>query len=401
MEDTYKKRIEEIQKYYQSKEYHELKALSERKTLLDIFRKSRSETIHSNMIAWCFENHEFNSTPEPSLLFLLRLIAFKANNLKSELQMNECSRLKLVNLWNDIISNNVKTIDIENVAIEESVKNSDNKGRSDIAIKFNVNKNDKFRLLIENKVDSKEHDDQCQHYVEYYDKDDIFTTIYIFLAPEEPKKPLSSNKFIKITYQDFLDAVLYKILKYKDMYSARTILYLDEYINTITSIRTGMNKILAMSEDTKKLLRDFFLNNRDLIIAAIDSVSEEDDEMKEMAKSVRNGTKKYTVTFPGEQPEIIVGHTALAVRIARYLADDMTSEELLSNYGSIKGYSGNTDFILKDPKKTGGKKRYSETKKPIVCKKDGCTVYCSNQWVTKKVEALKKLMKNKKNIVVT
>jgi hypothetical protein len=72
----------------------------------------------------------------------------------------------------------------------------------------------------------------------------------------------------------------------------------------------------------------------------------------------------------------------------------------LNNYGSIKGYSGNTDFILNSRKTDNtGNKRYSETKNnPIMCI-DQKEIFCSNQWVSDKVEALKVMM-NDINIVI-
>lgn len=389
---------EAIHNYYQSEEYHKLKALSERKTLLDIFRKSRSETIHSNMIAWCFDNEEFKRTPEPSILFLLRLAAIKADRQNNEIKNGNRDDLISNDLWKIICTNGIKDIEVEEVNLEESVKNNSNSGRSDIAIKCTINKKDKVRILIENKVDSKEHDGQCEKYVEYYEGDGKqgYKTIYLFLAPDEPEE-LSSDKFIKITYQEFLDSVLYPMLSYKgaDYYSPRTVVYLEEYINTITSFKLDKktNRILAMSKNVKELLKDFFNNNRDLILAAIECASEDDEALKEKAAAVRSGTTKYVLTLPDSQSPVQVdGHTKLAYRIAQYLANKYDKLTLLTKYKTLNGTTcSDNNFILDEDKKgSTGRKLY--TGDPIACA-DKNVVWCSNQWIPDKVEKLKEALK--------
>ena len=100
--------IEVFQKCYQSKEYHELIALRDRMTMFDIFKKSRSETIHSAMIAWCFENKEFQNIPEPSILFLLRLAASNAERQKDEYPNDGRKRFIDYDLWWSISANKIK-----------------------------------------------------------------------------------------------------------------------------------------------------------------------------------------------------------------------------------------------------------------------------------------------------
>ena len=331
MKEKPKISIEVFQKCYQSKEYHELIALRDRMTMFDIFKKSRSETIHSAMIAWCFENKEFQNIPEPSILFLLRLAASNAERQKDEYPNDGRKRFIDYDLWWSISANKIKNSQVLDVKLEERTKDG---GRSDIAIKCNVNdgvKSYKIRVVIENKVDSKEHDEQCEKYATHYsNQKDGFENIYLFLAPREPKDELSSNKFIKITYQELHDAVLLPMMCYKSFYSERTINYLEEYINTITSIRT--NNILAMSNDTSSLLKDFFENNKDLIRAAVYSVAGENEELKEAFDTIDSGTITYHIKFlePNLPEEEVSGHTKMAYRIAQYLAKKYTKNELCS-----------------------------------------------------------------------
>ena len=395
MEEKQEITIDAFQKCYQSREYHELKVLSERKTLLDIFGKTRSETIHSAMIAWCFENEEFNRIPEPSVLFLLRIAAIKAEQQKNVGSQTDRRRFMPDEIWEEVFANDIRKIAVRNVNMEESAKSPLGNGRTDITIDCCFNDYDRLRIVIENKVDSKEHDNQCSKYERHYDNlNDGYTTIYIFLAPDEPKNNLSSDRFIKITYQDILDGVLYPIYASRNMYSTRTTLYLEEYINTITSIRT--NKILAMSKEVNELLKDFFNNNRDLIIAAIKSVLDDNDELKEKARAVMNSFTKYEVIIPGRSKEIINSHTAMAYHIAKYLAENHNRKEMIEKFGTLDNTScSDKRFILEKAvvTKKNGKTAKLYTGKSIECKGGG-EVWCSNQWVPNKVEKLKTLLFN-------
>lgn len=379
--------IEQIQKFYQSKEYHSIKALRERKTLLDVFKKTRSETIHSSMIAWLFNNTEFCNLPEPSLLFLLRLIANKADQQKpignegfqdlwERIILNQVSKLSKVN-------NDYAETEIQTKAVAKN-NGEDEKGKADIVITCKIDDKDQIRICIENKVDSKEHDDQCKKYYDYFsslDNSDNFKTIYVFLAPQIPNKELSDGgHYIKITYQNLLDAILYPLAQYKDMFSSQSYFYLIEYINTITSIRT--NTILAMGEDYQDLLKKFYKENEDLIFAAIDAAAPE--EVKTKAFDLRNSLKdkEYTIKFPDKSESSAKGASELARVIATYLAKKTKKVDLLNKWKKLtlpKGSKIERYFIR--PSKT------RVIPEEISCK-GGDIVYCSNVWCEDKVKDL-------------
>ncbi len=387
--------LKQIQQFYQSKEYHELKVLSERMTLMNLFKKSRAESIHSAMIAWCFSNKEFQMLPESPVIFLLRLLAVNAESQKetylSSEDKNKGGRNRFIKddtLWNNIVSNAIH-LKVDEVKTEEKTK-GDEDGRVDIVILCTLDNGNKLRICIENKVDTDEHSHQCRKYYEYYEKDTSRQTIYVFLAPKYPSK-LSSNHYIIISYQELLDAILYPLLEYRQKYSERTAFYLEEYINTITSIKT--NKILAMSDEYKKLLKDFFNNNQKIIYAALDAVGGK--EIEEQVDKVRGGTNAYNLVIDGKA-QIVNGYSKLGYEIARYLAKNMSKEDLIKDFGELKA----TDkyYILKEDKKDeSGKKRY--TGEEITCKDDK-KVWCSNDWRNDKVEALKTLLEDK-NIPIT
>lgn len=378
-----------ISRFYQSAEYHKLKALQEKSTLLDIFGKSRSETIHSAMIAWLFDNQEFRTLPEPSVLFLLRLAAKNADMQRGEIKRGD---LFPEGYWEKVITNNFQ-IKVPNNSVD--TEQSVTKGRTDIVILcevLNVSNNQKLRICIENKVDSSEHDDQCTKYYNHYSQDKSVITIYLFLAPVKPDT-LSDNHFIKITYQELLDEVIYPIQRYFEKYSESTKFYLREYINTITSIKT--DNILAMSKDYTELLKKFYNNNETLIFAAIKAFG--DKETKEAVANIQASTKKYTINCTSlNKPITVNGHTKLAYEIAKLLAKKNNSTYLLNKYRKIefartKG-SCTKDYILEEAKPKGTDGKYY-TGDPIKCN-DNEFVWCSNQWIPEKVDKLIEMCKD-------
>lgn len=374
-----------IQNFYSTKEYHAIKMLESRKTILDLFKKTRSETIHSAMIAWLFENPEFQSISEPSVISLLRLLANKAKEQTANNQKR--SEMMSDTLWTSIITNAL-SLTVKSVETEEPTSSSKGDGRADIVIyTYCDNLKLKLRICIENKVDSKEHDNQCSKYYEYYRKlNDEYETVYVFLAPTIPSD-ISEEHFIKISYQDLLDCVIYPIQQYEEKFSKRTSFYLQEYIDAITTIKTKDKDILAMSEEYKKLLQDFFRNNEEIIYAAIEAVG--NDEIKQKVSDIRGGTKSYTISFINNNTSIIVnGHTKLAVSILEYLAQQYDSTTILREFGKIV-FSGSCQkkYAMSDDKGKTAK----NTK--IKCT-DNIEIYCSNQWIPNKAQALIEKMNN-------
>ena len=373
-----------IQNFYSTKEYHAIKMLESRKTILDLFKKTRSETIHSAMIAWLFENPEFQSISEPSVISLLRLLANKAK----EQTANNQNRSEMMSdkLWTSIITNAL-CLYIKSVETEEATSSNKGDGRADIVIYAYNNNNLKLRICIENKVDSKEHDDQCSKYFEHYSNlGDGYETIYVFLSPTIPSD-ISDKHFIKISYQDLLDYVIYPIQQYEEKFSKRTSFYLQEYIDAITTIRTKDKDILAMSEEYKKLLQDFFRNNEEIIYAAIEAVG--NDEIKQKVSDIRGGTKSYTIcNIKNNTSTIVNGHTKLAVSILEYLAQQYDSTTILREFGKIV-FSGSCqkEYAMSDDKGKTAK----NTK--IECT-DNIEIYCSNQWIPNKAQALIDKMNN-------
>lgn len=371
-----------INKFINSKAYRSLNDMQKRITFLDIFKKTRKETYHSDIIAWIIENEEFNTLSETPVHLILKLAKASYNG------SNDCIKNNLNSLCK-------KQITLSEVKADREVTTSsdDEDGRADIVITANLNmqvcSKDKIRIIIENKIDSKEGENQCKKYADHFDNENNednkgFLNVYIFLAPYKPDK-LSSEKFISITYQELLDSVLYPIAKYKTEHGGSS-LYLREYINTITSLKT--NNILAMDNESSEHLKKLYEENKWVFYAFLDiALSDNPIYSSERIKAALN--LEYKINYPDGTSESVKGHTKLAVAIAKFIARQKNQQDLLKEYGELKFDGTQEKYYLMDVDNTKG--RYAKVDS-IVCK-DQKEVLCSNQWGKAKVKALLDLVR--------
>ena len=266
-----------------------LRDLYFQKTIPEIFGVCRSELAHSSFLAWLF-NPTVNEFGQEPLRLLLQLCAEKNSS---------CDLFTLV--------------DIESVKVETEkyVKSEKSKGRVDVFLECDAvcqGKKEHLMLIIENKVYSCEHSSQTETYRDYFDKFDC-KKIYIFLTPPYHKQGAECEKYIHLTYQDLLDNILEPLLN-KSVLSSRTHLILEEYIKSLTipmnqlvdcdGIKTLETTILAISMKEKNLLRSFWDKYKGLIFAAINTLADDDAEVKEVKNTLSTRDySKYSVNGVG------------------------------------------------------------------------------------------------------
>lgn len=366
------------------------------RTIPEIFGICRSELAHSSFLAWLFNPFANDFGKEP-LLLLLKLCNKKTDD-------NE-----------ELISEDITISNCE-VETEKFVKNSEkSKGRVDIFIDCNVilqgerqGEEKRVMLIIENKVYSCEHDSQTNVYHEYFDKDEFdgIEKIYLFLTPPNHKNEADCKEYIHITYQDLMDNVFEPLLNKSDKTSrAKTIL--EEYVKSLTlpmdqlvdcdGTKTLKSTILAISMEEKELLRKFWDNHKDLIIAAINILAEDDnDEYSRTPKDLRNTISKrdyskYSVNGDGPYGK---GRMVEAV-VNRYVKlNPQTTIQKLKEvfYDKLQG----TVLIEDSAKNIKDMKRFYESTLPNETK-----FYISNQWGTQTDRFVEYVNNNIEGITVT
>ena len=246
---------------------HKLRNHYTNKSFWEILGVSRKENYHTSFLAWLFtstENHGLGTAP------IIQLLELCCNASNSQVVDNKMKLAILVRELN-VLSSSAET--------EVAVDYNGRHGRADLVITCNVAhpslKITTIRIVLENKIYSSEHDCQTQLYYDYFHqpKSQKIKAIYLYLSPFN--ETASCDKFINVTYQNLLDAVLEPLLKITSLNEWTTFIISDYIRNlSIPSDNMSANNIsagtpLAVTEDEKKLLTSFWEKHNELILASI------------------------------------------------------------------------------------------------------------------------------------
>jgi len=292
---------QKLDNYYSSKTYSEILGVS------------RKEISHSNFIAWLLcdkESHNLSSYPIKKFLEILVMSG------------KDDQPVKYKELFDSII---IDDIEVENLEImtERSIKNV---GRVDIYIEAKLRyakKLQNIRIIIENKVTTKEHSDQTLKYYNYYEglEDDSWENIYVFLTPlsglelsELTEPECSCKAYIQTNYQNLVDYLLEPILN-KNI-SPKTESIIKDYLQALSQPTQSdddeehkQGLIMAIGKEERELLTKFWDQNQKLILSALYAISsdpeqEEDirDNISSALQSISNSEKDrslITISYDG------------------------------------------------------------------------------------------------------
>ncbi|MDE5567465.1 MAG: PD-(D/E)XK nuclease family protein [Muribaculaceae bacterium] len=371
----------EFTEFINSRALHKLLEMQNNTTLLNILGKTNSENAHTSMLAWIFSTPEFLNVTFPPALLLTQLAISKM--IESDKSFFESKYLKSIS---------IKPLSLEvKASTEWTFKN---KKRIDICVEFCINKTDKFRLWIENKIFAPGGPNQLEDY--YNAVQDLgdakeYCNLFIFVSPSLENSP-DHDKFIHITYQELYENVLLPLQEQlKDKAGSKCVKYLNEYIATLESISQSFNPIVK-SIKYSECLKEIYDNYSDLFIAAISNCGTEDE--KEVISKISH---QFEIVF-NEKREIINGYTALARRVLKLLLNTgVTQKELLQNLGKIyDSECKDSDCRVADTKDTMGAPSCYSTKKlgrPYI--------YINNQWTPQKADCfIKQVHKYYPNIKI-
>jgi len=171
----------------------------------------------------------------------------------------------------------------EDYKIEKAVIKSEfsiqNVGRLDIYIELTITIAEQpydIKLIVENKVESKENNDQTHRYFKH------------FLTEAE----CSCKEFIQINYQSIVDYLIEPALKLNISEWTKNIL--TEYLNSLSqpaiNNETDTHKqelIMALGNEERKLLASFWNKNQKLILASLYAISSDPEQEKDTRDSIR------------------------------------------------------------------------------------------------------------------
>lgn len=195
--------------------FQELKAYYSKTTIFNILKIERNENRHSAFLAWLLDANGSHGLKEEPLRKFLRALAVSETGSIDE------------TLANSFVSGNYS---YENLVVEtEKSVETETKGRIDVFVSFdmetanketankgNANNKTHVYIIIENKVYSKEHDEQTKIYLDWASRElrkrgKKTAIIGVFLSPEKQSE-CSAVEFVKFTYEDLLEKVIEPLL---------------------------------------------------------------------------------------------------------------------------------------------------------------------------------------------
>lgn len=282
---------DEIIKFKNDSDFQKLEKFYYSKSFSEILGVSRREISHSSFLAWLLSNSESHSLGEFTIKkFLDITLKFSSEKLK----------VKYNDLFNSFVTEDY-LIERLYIKSEYVIKNV---GRLDIYIELTLliaGKIKNIKLIIENKVESKENNDQTNNYFKFFNpsEDDENIVIYIYLTPistleliELTEPECNCKAFIQINYQSLVDYLIEPALNQN--ISTRTQSILTEYLKSLSQPSIDeeasghkQELIMALGNEERKLLSSFWEKNQKLILAALYAISSDPEQEKDTRDSIR------------------------------------------------------------------------------------------------------------------
>ena len=246
--------------------------------IFDCLKLTRAEIRHSNFLAWLLDPNETHGFDDYFLKkFLKHVIRNKKNELKNIMKNNP-------HIFTDVDNENNKIT--ENYAIP-TVFDIDCWDMSGVQIKreqeyidiMAVDETNKFVFIIENKIDTCQHDNQLARYRQYIDeqyKSSDYKKLFIYLKPKEEKVEMP---YIYLSYDTVIDSIQELIEEKADKMNNEIATIINHYKKTIE--RDIMNK-----DELAKICKQIYKQHKtaiDLINKYRGSVQE---EIFEILKSI-------------------------------------------------------------------------------------------------------------------
>jgi len=346
---TFEQIVTMIESFSQDANCSRLKEKYRKSSLFEIAKVARSERVHSFFLAWLFREN-FENIPLNGLLNIIyhnHITQIKKDNSNSADEISYSSHIFerqrgfIDSLRSQAIIQNSK-YRISNVWSEYPIPSLSGKNNNktsqyiDILIECSSTDNEKFYIVVENKVSAaetlievskeKENDiirlggksliisrkqyklcGQTLAYFHYFNNEWFDKNlIYLFLDPSSSLDMESASclptcackGFIHITYQDIMDKVLIP-LKESPNIDDRSKNLINEYVDclgtTLKRTETGSQKIskenlkaMALDKESKELIQEFWNEHEALIMAVLDALSDDNNTDKETRDKIKN-----------------------------------------------------------------------------------------------------------------
>ena len=342
-----------------SPEYRELDAFYQRKSNFEILGIHRNETRHSRFISWLLDPAESQGLGTYGLKKFLEVCVI--SRLESKQRIPPGVPLELID---ELV---VGTTEIEKAAVTTE-KPLDKGSRIDIHVNCLLARHrqgqKRLAILIENKVDSTEHDSQTSRYSKWLQEhsadQDFSLLVYLTPVPtlklNEFTEPACECKdFLQINYQYLVDYLIEPALVLIQPTIARD--FVADYLRALSvrsvNIETKGDEIMATSEHERKLLTAFWEKHELLIRAALYVIGNDPNQDEEIRKGASSalqtlGTKDYslyTIALDGNDILQDVKKTSVGREVARVLIEKAGISE--AEFAKLKSNRASAFDLLK------------------------------------------------------
>ena len=277
-------KIQLLENFICDEQLKELEQKFEGFNIFDCLRLTRAEIRHSNFLAWLLDPNETHGMNDYFLKeFLKEVLLKKKNEIKKingieiELKIPESENKTRKEIYSVPSIFDIDYWDMSNVDVYREYEYID--------LLF-VDNTNKFVFVIENKIDTAQHDEQLARYREIVDSkypNDTYKKLYIYLKPqqEEVEKP-----YIFVDYS-IVKAVLEETKKSKaDKISSEILMTIEHYNKIIERDimdKDNIGKICAQIYRKHKTAIDLINKHKgsvkDEIFEIIKSLIENDDSL--------------------------------------------------------------------------------------------------------------------------
>lgn len=226
-----------------NKELQQLEKMFEKFNIFDCLKLSRQEIRHSNFLAWLFDPKETHGLGDYFLKEYLKYVIQSNRNKLNGIKSYKVPTVFDIDCWN-----------MSDIEVRREYKNID---------LLLIDETNKFIFLIENKVDSFQHDNQLEKYRQIVDTEyssNDYKKLFVYLKPkaEEVEKP-----YIFVNYKSVHETIN-KLLEMKsDVIS-------DEINMVISHYKQILERDIMNEDEIKEICLKIYKNHK----RAIDLINE-------------------------------------------------------------------------------------------------------------------------------
>ena len=320
------------------------------KSIAEIFGVSRKELAHSSFIAWLLNGQESHNLGNYPFIKFLEILVLSCRERQSESHKE---------FFDAIITGDMSVTGLQTVT-EKSIENV---GRVDILSEAKIEisgQSQRLRVVIENKVATKEHSDQTTKYFEHYEslENEDCINLYVFLTPmsgialsELTEPECSCKEYIQINYQNLVDYLLEPILNMDASDKTKTII--REYLQTLSQPAQNEDDdehkqglIMAIGNDERELLTRFWDRNQKLILSALYAISSDPDQEKDVRESISTALDSISSGAKDRSLISIFFNDKLVIEKIKKSAIGSSTIQVLDENGLID--DGSLDFLKED-----------------------------------------------------